>query len=89
MQLKKRNNDLHHQIEKLQITAQEVDTGLTDIFKKLMEKQVDPNLVAPSGDGGGGVKTLHDFVDGAAVDTLRAQAFQELDQMKVRTWSLT
>lgn len=80
MQLKKRSSELHHQIEKLQLTDQEVADGLVDIFKKLMERQVDPNLIA-SGDGT--VKTLHDFVDTVAVDTLRGQASQELGDMRV------
>jgi len=73
-QLRTRNSYLVSSLETLHSGDEEIIQAIADVFNKLREKQVDSNIAEG--------KTLYDYVDTDSVEALKAQALQEMQELK-------
>lgn len=73
-QLRGRNVYLMSSLEALRNSDEQILRALSDVFRKLSEKTVEANI-APN-------KTLFDYVDTDSVEGLKAQALQEMQELK-------
>eukprot|EP01114_Cavostelium_apophysatum_P006790 TRINITY_DN1826_c0_g1_i1.p1 TRINITY_DN1826_c0_g1~~TRINITY_DN1826_c0_g1_i1.p1 ORF type:complete len:455 (-),score=103.49 TRINITY_DN1826_c0_g1_i1:121-1485(-) len=73
--LSNRISSFQRTLDQLTSLDEEIGEGVRNVFDRLKEKKVDPNLAAQ-------IKTLHDYVDVESVTKLQCQTNTQIDDMK-------